>query len=213
MVCSCVYSAVAYSGSPPAFSFRVREESGGGGREGEDRGWSRLWGLFNPVCTLTILNALVFSLRLVTNIWNNFSECTVTPKRLAFRGLSYSFNPVKRILLPPRTSTVAGYYDITSEPMFAQTDSNINQSMLLALFLTRRTVGNLKSLGKLRCFRRKWIYSENESERECQRGKIGLWVLSKTTLLYLPLTTVPSECPMYFSSTSLWHGQEFSSSP
>lgn len=38
----CVYRAVAYSGSPPAFSFRVREESGGGGREGEDRVRSRL---------------------------------------------------------------------------------------------------------------------------------------------------------------------------
>lgn len=195
MVCSCVYRAVAYSGSPPAFSFRVREESGGGGREGEDRGRSRLWGLFNPVSALTTLNALVFSLRLVTNIWNNFSECTVTPNRFAFRGLSYSFNLVKIISLPPRTSTMAGYYDITSEPTFAQTttykymrmQTSINQSMLLALFffLTRRTVGNLNSLrlGKLWCFRRKWIYSENESERECQRGKIRLWVLSKTTLL------------------------------
>lgn len=50
-----------------SLSFRVSEESRGGGREEEDSG-SRLRGLFYPVCALTALNALVFSLRLVTNI-------------------------------------------------------------------------------------------------------------------------------------------------
>lgn len=68
----CVYRVVAYSGSPPALSFRVREKGGGGGSEGEGRGRSRPQGLFYPVCALTTLNALVFSLRLVTNIWSNF---------------------------------------------------------------------------------------------------------------------------------------------
>lgn len=120
MACSCV--CTVRSRTLAVLQLSLSEfQSGGGGREGEDRVRSRLRGLFYPVCALTTLNALVFSLRLVTNILNNFSECTVTPNRFAFRGLSCSFNPVERTLLPQRTSTMAGYYDTTSEPTLAQT--------------------------------------------------------------------------------------------